>query len=287
MNQMNKEKVWSQQIACSYTTKVIICAAMAHACEDLSKWQDYIVDFDPAITVTSEESPAQGRADRVVNEPPTDFQADHAVQESPAQEDAKADDVVNELPPDDAKVDHVVEESDSAKPNHVVDESLTDPKADRAVQESPAQEDAKADDVVNELPPDDAKVDHVVEESDNAKPDDVVDESLTDPKADHAMQEPPGHEDPRAVDNQSVVSDASWEMVECAPVGNNPPIDQRSFPRPGKNLVAVLMGVLSVGMAGMAATAHSMCGSIDPTMQGAKVEIMKKNRSIWNVTWLL
>ena len=50
---------------------------------------------------------------------------------------------------------------------------------------------------------------------------------------------------------------------------------QRSFPVPSKNLVAVFVGVLSVGMAGMAATTHSMCGSIDLTMQGAKVEIMK------------
>ena len=49
---------------------------------------------------------------------------------------------------------------------------------------------------------------------------------------------------------------------------------QRSFPVPCKNLVAVFVGVLSV--AGMAATTHSMCGSIDPTMQGAKVEIMKR-----------
>ena len=185
--------------------------------------QDYVVDSYPAITVTSEESPAQDNADRVVNELPTDLQADHAVQESPVQEDAKADDVVNE---------------------------------------SPAE--------------DDAKVDHVVGESDNAKADDVVDESLTDPKADHAMQEPPAHEDPRAVDNQSVGSDGSWDRVECAPEGDNPPIDPGSFPRPSKNLVAVLMGVLSVGMAGMAATTHSMCGSIDPTMQGAKAEIMKR-----------
>ena len=59
-------------------------------------------------------------------------------------------------------------------------------------------------------------------------------------------------------------------------VGDNPPIDQGSFPRPSKNLVAVFMGVLSVGMAGMAATAHSMCGSIDLTMHGGEVEIMKR-----------
>ena len=91
--------------------------------------QDYVVDSYPAITVTSEESPAQDNADRVVNELPTDLQADHAVQESPVQEDAKADDVVNESPAeDDAKVDHVVGESDNAKADDVVDESLTDPQ---------------------------------------------------------------------------------------------------------------------------------------------------------------
>ena len=49
------------------------------------------------------------------------------------------------------------------------------------------------------------------------------------PKADHAMQEPPAHEDPRAVDNQSVGSDGSWDRVECAPEGDNPPIDPGSF----------------------------------------------------------
>ena len=73
-------------------------------------------------------------------------------------------------------------------------------------------------------------------------------------------------------------------------VGDSPPIDQGSFPRPSKNLVAVFMGVLSVGMAGMAgmaATAHSMCGSIDLTMHGAEVEIMKRLVPFGVSLWLL